>query len=870
MNHGVLSVTRFLRHWHRVLLCLLLLQCLPIPAVWGQSPTSPPSSACHEIELVFIIDQSGSMGGSISHPTPNDPQGFRFSGPKFAVDLVGRQYLTFASQNIPGETPSTFHIAVVYFGDQAQTVMPWSTLAPKDNPSWQALRNPLLAKISSSDNLGETNFLRAFDEAANLFNQRPPPVGGCPQRAVMVLTDGEPAVSDDPAFSVDSHMSTLETKFPPDYRIYVTAVNDPGSPYWSRVSSYWERISHDDPSLPLRRTALIGRQDDINARFTQILLDLAGQAPRPNVPLGRYVVPPYLQELCLVLYKQDAAEHLDISDLHGTRLSHNPPGVDVSGYDDLIESLCVQSPKPGEWNVQTTSGRADVRIHAFPILTAGRLTSPKTSTLQYQKTTIAFQLVDSQQVPLPDYPAEPHYQLTITATVQAAGRVWDISNPQPVKPQVSRPVTDTRQAYETTFIPVESGTHEVHVHALSHDIDGKTISVMKGKIGDFFVDPVTLQVLSDPTSPGRCPNPQQGLPMEFAYRLQDPASQPVTTDIPLRWTAEVGGGGAPVSLSMQPVSTGVYSTTFFPQSSGPYTMQVTTMLQEPIGGTEQQIFARDYAFEVKPTQKVALTLAHPQPGNYPGQALRLQWKPPFVRLEPEPLDINVELVEPESGKPLDITRTKISPTPPDQLLDLRVQDTTTGNLVPISLAFHTTGRPGELRAQVTNLNLAEHIVRVEPSQSALLNCGWAWDAKTPDPLEVKIVQDPRLYWLYGAILLLIALLAAMLYWRWAITHDACKGYLVIHDHHGHRVPGASFDLAGRNRHTFKKIPGVTGVRRLDVWKVRGAADDYCIKVRVVPLQGPVPRQGDDNMLLGGSKILPNNYRLLYVRSLSSS
>jgi hypothetical protein len=839
----------------------LLLSITPI----GAEEIAPVTAgdACRQVEIVFLVDQSGSMGGlaagSTVHPRPNDPLGLRFHGPIFAMRWLGNDFLV--SRGIPGRPRVTFHMAVVNFGDSPEVALDWTTLAPKDAASWKRLAASLEQKLApgplATSNLGQTNFLEAFRQVADLFAQRGPQQDGCPRRAVVVLTDGEPSVDED-GFTIGGHMRSVEDLInrrlpPPGYRIYITGINDPDQPgSWNRMVSYWEAISQDDPNLAVRRTQLVVSPDQIGDRLNQILFELRGVPRPPRPPIGRpFVVQPYLQEICFIFFKRDPAnEHLIVRDEFGLfDTSRTDVEIEIIGYEEPIETLCVKLPLPGRWVLETTAERADVLINKFEIPTAGTLKSPTgTTALQYLRTTVEFQLVDSQGQPLPEYP-DPRYQIQITATVSAAGRMWPIS--------VRR---EPQQTFIADFVPVEAGKHTLTVRGVSQDIEGKVVEVIAGEIGDFLVSPVTLEQLSGPDGiPGGC-GPQQGLPLSIAYGFRGPDGQSVVTDVPIRWDVSATANGQTWLLPMQgPSATGVYSTTFTPEVSGLHELHVTATLIEPIGGVERQILNTGFSLNVAPTELVTLRLTRPQSGQRVGRSLRFQWTPPFIRLEQEPLDVEADLVHVDDGSPADLA--KISNANPDRLLKLEVREAVTGQPISNVPVLRPTGNPGQFRARIEGLALGKYVLSVRPASDITLHCGFGWADDSQVVVELELIQDPQLWRLAGVLAIVLGAFIAFVSYRWHLTRYPCHGWLVILDASGRRVAGGLYGLSGRHYHVRSDVPPEVGIRKLIVSCRKEWKDEHHIHVRMIPYDGPVV----EFEMTPGKRNIINNYSLLYVR-----
>jgi len=155
----------------------------PRVATAGGSNLSPRAATeadpCFNLDLVFIIDQSGSMSlvGSA-----NDPDKQRITA---AVEMS--RVLSDISLD---ECPGALHrMAVVSFGTLANLDLPLTKIGPDTLAE-------VAAKIGAADlDMGQTDPERGFELAANELNQAAPEGDRPRKRVIVFLTDGEPCVT---------------------------------------------------------------------------------------------------------------------------------------------------------------------------------------------------------------------------------------------------------------------------------------------------------------------------------------------------------------------------------------------------------------------------------------------------------------------------------------------------------------------------------------------------------------------------------------------------------------------------------------------------------------------------------------------------
>lgn len=854
----------------------------------GTSWAGSPADSCDQVEIVLLVDQSGSMGGkeagsTTAHPRPNDPLKLRFYGPLFAARWLGNDFLV--SQGIPGRSQVTFHMAVVNFGDNAEVALDWTTLAPKDQAGWKRLEDSIRPKLVQerlfSSNLGNTNFLEAFNEADKLFAQRDSQRGGCPRRAIVLMTDGEPSV-DEEGFTIGAHMDSVgelvKQDLPsPGYRLYITGINDPDKPgFWELVREKWETISQDNEALAVRRTKLVFTPDEVADRFSQILFELKYEdEPPPRPTPGPYVVPPYLQELDFVFFKRNPeSEHLDVSDGIGPLTpSRTDVEVEIIGPDEPIETLRVRRPLPGIWTLETTADRADVLINAFKIPTAGILKSPLgAKALQFVRTSVEFQLVDSQGQPLPEY-ADPRYEIQITGTVRAAGRSWPIS--------VRR---EAQQAFTTDFVPVEVGEHTLTVRGISQDSQGSVVEVLNGDIGAFLVEPVRLAPQGAPLFI----SPAEGCPLQVGdqavlhYQAQSADGQPVVLSLPLEWetklTTPIGGDKASIE---GPDTQGVYTATVVFDTDGSYSLTTIATLKET-DGTPRELLADEQAFEVAPIRPLKSKVHLVEPVSRPFwwrllTMVGLVSSAPDQQIARDPLgrwlstEVQVLLVGQDGQTVVDPT-IGLRQTASFQKIPLVLIVTEAGGVNAKSVTLTETEESGRYRATIDGLELGEYELRVEPANDLVTGCGYGLPGSSQTRLNR--VENPWIIveWVVAGGVVVLVLLFFMR--RWCSRRNSCKGYITVLDTNGLPVDGWFRNLRGQNRWRLHRIPARTGIQEILIRSTEGRCgrqplldNRVYVKVWPIPLPNGQGAEPFDRTLSPGEQWKPERlpgYTIWYV------
>lgn len=368
------------------------------------SPLSAESTACSNLDVIFLVDQSNSMQG-------NDPTDQREYAVEGLIDLL----VDLALDQCPG----SFHrIGVISFGTNVSVVLPFSNIAPVDLNERQQLREQLKQNIEA-DSMGATNTWDAFREADRMFdNVGSAPASDVPRKRVIILiTDGFPGVGWIPGqgsyldnsralkqlvnslFGFDNSLlqqelclKALREEYSgrdipiPDEEIS-RCLGDyrPGEEAYENSTYIFTILlrSFETPSRYVLEVfedmtseyageliTLSENRADIPSTMREILSQLAGV--RPNVlECGNVAVNPYLRQARVIVYGIDEINRITLSytDVNRTSYSIHKPEVDVAGrplHPEQISGFTVNEyytfgtneryefnyPYPGIWQLQ--------------------------------------------------------------------------------------------------------------------------------------------------------------------------------------------------------------------------------------------------------------------------------------------------------------------------------------------------------------------------------------------------------------------------------------------------------------------------------------------------------------------------------------
>jgi hypothetical protein len=608
----------------------VLLTVLVVLAVWAlvQLARVDRSSAQDSpagIDVVLLVDQSGSMGGSAAgssvHPAANDTLGLRFEAPQDFIELL-------AEDRVQLRPDSVHRVAVVYFGDTPTTRLGWTDIAPEN---WEELRSQLASLTSPEgelaagpfreSNLGNTDFLEAFQSVTNLFAELPQNETGR-VRVILLLTDGAPCVpppptptsapavtpvvgTTSPCLNQYAHMQEVQALVNQRFagsnnRLYVVAMNDSTDDYWKNFGPRWEGIANVTGGWAQK----VASNTDVGIVFHDLMKQLRDLLPGAEVRTdtksllpGPVVVPPYLDTISFTLFKRAPSETLEIRDANDQVLTSAMDNVETSGEN--IYTVKVFQPDPGLWRVSTTGSSEDVDIEMRTVAARGHLRSPTGSQVQFVPTTIEWQLLDSRGQALPEY-KDARYRLSPSVTVGSDG------DSTPVILEYKGDST-----YAATFTPTQAGIHTLEMDAIAHDLEGNEVVVFRGPVADFAVGQVSLQPVDLPfTFP-------QFSALPLAYELRDPSGNPVGVRSGVTVSATVESGAQSWSLPLQTLDSGRFSADFVPIKPGPYTLQVAATTIDPSGQTRVLSKGSGGALTVVPPQFALKSPTGPQAQHLP-------------------------------------------------------------------------------------------------------------------------------------------------------------------------------------------------------------------------------------------------------------
>ena len=807
------------------------------------------------VDFVFLIDQSGSMCGAAcnsSIQTQNDPQGFRFEGPKFAIiDFLGDQMSEIY-------TSSTARISIVEFGQDVDPeqyrvgedieyeniaindVLPPTTIE-SDLGDWAAQRDQLLQRMTDyqvereTQNLGNTDHLGAVRKAIEVLNGMQASDPSKRLKVIVLLTDGQSAVcyprgpQDDPfavedCFGPGDILPQVESELDAsldgaDYHFYVVGMADSSSNYWTNNGPLWEGLAtrHNGEAR------LVESQNEV-AQFmgevvNTILSKLALPPEGPGVisewlpQLGDFPVRPYLQSLTFYIVRTTPADTVAIFDPQGTPLDLGRAdgecqnGVCYYGVGRLIDKVVVARPAPGMWRAEATIPDTEnvydtVRIGMRSLFFAPQIVQPTGGTypegvpLDIQ---IAMLDLDGDTVPRYD---DNLYALYPTASVVAG-------EGQTVAETTLDPGTFGGQI----IISKPGDTFQIHLVGTSHTPAGEEFEVLDHTLESSFA----IERLSGEFVPPESVLEQKEATLKYQVNVDN--FQMLADGYRYMGQLELNhpNFATPVIIQAQDADgDGVFSALYKPESNGTYDLDFRLFVVNDATG-EQVLVPLDFrgdsdqAFEVGLTTGLELVLTEPINGS---QQVKRNWL-----LQIAPLEIEAALIETESGEPVDWGEVLASGGAPTINVDVRdpAGQSQSAELQPIQ------GEPGRFRFAGDGYAQSGEWTITLPEEVGLKD-GFAL-ADTSPSVTVARVENYAAFVAWGVVLLGIVGIVV-----WRVSRASARrrgprlvGHLEIVDENDIPLAGGIKSLPSSvNRTTFTDLPSSTGVKKM---QVRYVSDD---------------------------------------------
>ena len=378
---------------------------------------------CYSLDVVFLIDQSGSMKNN----DPDDPKkgyGLRNVSVDWVIDWLG--------DNVVSYCPDAIHrVAIVSWGDGTSVGLN-EVIRPRSTEEWRISRDDLKAKVdltNQTDTYYNTLPDVAFGDARNILKDfASVPLGGLPRKQVIIfITDGIPAHSSIDSVSEYSNalVSNVRQWYPFDsvllqrdaclagalkkarsvgqsdispedkndclanfkvedsayvnstyiWSILLNAYSDVSPDRYSSFYNAMDQIGKDHAG----KVVPIDQNTEIPGAFLDIMTTMAGVRAE-RLGCQPFAMDPYLQQATLSFFKIDEDIPVEISYESGGQtytvtqddLKNKPMPLEIDGFtlkdytsDNAIERYVFLRPHAGFWNIRVPSTSNCDGIQAF-------------------------------------------------------------------------------------------------------------------------------------------------------------------------------------------------------------------------------------------------------------------------------------------------------------------------------------------------------------------------------------------------------------------------------------------------------------------------------------------------------------------------
>lgn len=731
----------------------LLVIVASLAAVFAGSPgraTAQAPGSCDELQVVFLVDESGSMSQTIDGVPPSDPDGLRWQGPETAVELLG-------SLRYHAYRDATIRVAVVHYGDRPTLGMPWTAITPQNSTEFRQLLDRLRGYFEPQDTLGNTNPLSAFQNASSLFDMLPAQVAGCPRRVVIALTDGQPWLPTK-GFSWPAHLEELATytqryMASPDHQIYVIGLDEKNT-YWQRNKTYWDAVT-GDPAYALRVTS----DAELGQKLWEIFADETKAHLKPTggrtfeecVTGGEVIVRPFVQQVRMTYFKPDVATHLSVVDEQGRPVepSRRDMQVTLEGLDERIETLTVQLPMPGIWDITNQTNGSDAPlICTVSFIAEGTVATPEDGAVlpQFTEQPLKVSIVDSNGHPLPDY-HDQKYLPKVTVSIVPPTLITETVTMTPV----------AAHEFEGRFLPIRSGPHTVSVRATSVDPAGQEFEIFNKALATYTVTPISYRLLALPDS-----QIGQHDSLTLRFGLEDDMGNPVNAPVGPSLAVTLTTPTKSELLAPAQTADGNWEVKLTLDEAGSQTVTYETIAQTPTGPLA--VASDEVRFDVYPTTRVFARLIEPV-DSYVATDM-------FLR--PTGLPLKIQL-EDEAGNAL--SPGQVGAVNPMNLFDAQVTDEQ-GADRSSELALGNTGKPGLFEARGVTLGPGQYNLTIKPGSELAREYIWAeeeWQATVTGRINMLFLVP------LGIALAVILLIVAIVLRSLAVRRHPLSGYLEVYE-----------------------------------------------------------------------------------------
>ena len=345
-------------------------------------------AACAQegLDLAVLLDRSTSMAG---HSRNNNVL------LRMTLELIARNA---AANRIE------HRLAVIGFGSSATVEIPFTSV--RGHESQESLRRRI-ESLRYQDR-GDTDVLAALVVAERLF--RALPASAERRRAIVLVTDGVPYVR---GVNMNTYRAQLRRFVARQFRqpgvtIDVLLLDSRNSAMWRELGRVEAVADRPDRLLP-QAHGTIARLVGTRTAETAVA--------KTNPAIDTLIVPPYLDTIVFDIFRASAGSSVDVfSPGSPTPIRAGTGGIESIELGDVLATLVIPSPAPGEWTIHKSRSDARVRILSQQFFPRGVLLRPaETDALRRcDRIAIVYRVLDGSGHPFEELPG---YALAMEVTL---------------------------------------------------------------------------------------------------------------------------------------------------------------------------------------------------------------------------------------------------------------------------------------------------------------------------------------------------------------------------------------------------------------------------------------------------------------------
>jgi hypothetical protein len=347
------------------LLVTLSITLLSVPTTIPNTTAQAQGGIGDGIDLIILIDQSGSMTTGDDNVRPTDPEGLRLDAARYLIE-----YMAFDNNSVNPDRVN--RVTVVGFAGWAEVLVYPTTLDSSEN--MKRAQN----QIRQQNLGGGTNFLAGLQMIREEIFPRATDVeleNDLRRRIIVIITDGSPfyAEAEQANYTQRQYFDEIEDYYLQQfgrerYPLYIVGI-DQFNFYWRSAEPFWNTIASPNPlDSTMTRAFRAVNSEEITTKIISFLCPFLGQTGTDRdcrvVELGQHFVEPYAHTVRFSFFKNQQDSQIELSrplSQGGVAVRENDPDVTFIPHNIRTESYEIEFPEPGCWSTtKRGEGRVDV------------------------------------------------------------------------------------------------------------------------------------------------------------------------------------------------------------------------------------------------------------------------------------------------------------------------------------------------------------------------------------------------------------------------------------------------------------------------------------------------------------------------------